>query len=118
MRRLSILLSGKYEPEEIAYLAGKMDLVISSRLHLLILASISHVPIIGISRGTKIDNFLTLFNENSVGDVERIDPIKLKDNCERLLNDKAVFCEVAGGVVEALRERLKKAEKRIELYLK
>ncbi|MEI6218669.1 MAG: polysaccharide pyruvyl transferase family protein, partial [bacterium] len=45
----AFVLEGRYEPSEILAVASKMDVIASSRLHLLIFASIVNVPIIGIS---------------------------------------------------------------------
>lgn len=106
------VLWGKYEPEEIAAIASKMALVISSRLHLLILSSISCVPIVGLSRGSKIDNYLKKFGEKSSGTVEHFDLKDLKETCDRLLDDQEKYRENARGVLEELKRM---AEKNQEL---
>ncbi|KZZ77610.1 hypothetical protein A3767_19535, partial [Oleiphilus sp. HI0133] len=58
-RSQSIIASGSVKPSSVAGLASKMDVVISSRLHLLIFAAISSTPCIGIGRGSKVTNFLS-----------------------------------------------------------
>ncbi len=53
--------------------AAQCSVVVSSRLHLLILASNVHVPVIGIERGSKIRNWLNNFNDTSAGTVANCD---------------------------------------------
>jgi len=71
------LPEGLEDPTLMAKAAGSMQVVISSRLHLLILASISHVPLVGISRGSKVDNYLALYGERPAGSFEDLNP----DHC-------------------------------------
>jgi len=97
------VLTGRYEPEEISAVASRMSLIISSRLHLLILSSCSLVPIAGLSRGTKIDNFLHLFGEKACGSVEHIDFTLLKSTCGRLMNDPRSYRSNAQKVVSELK---------------
>ena len=106
------VLTGEFEPEEITAIASRMSLVISSRLHLLILSEINHIPIIGLSRGSKIDNFMKLFNESSSGSVEKFDLDIVKSNCNRLLEDSEGFKLRAKSIVAELQS---KARKNIEL---
>ena len=58
-------LTGRYEPGDILAAAAAVDVFVSSRLHLLILASIVHIPFVGISRGPKVDHFLALHGLSS-----------------------------------------------------
>jgi polysaccharide pyruvyl transferase WcaK-like protein len=83
-RAHSVVIGGRRTPREILAIAGKLDLVISSRLHLLILASVLHVPIIGISRGSKVDNFLTAFGHTSAGSVDECDFDHMQSELDRL----------------------------------
>ncbi len=106
------ILRGFYEPEEIAAVASKLDLVITSRLHLLILASLSNRPIMGLSRGSKIDTFLGHFGEKSCGSVRNFKVDELLENCDRLLRSSDEFKAKSENVVKDLR---RKAEKNIDL---
>ncbi len=100
------VLEGRYEPAEILAVASKMDVIASSRLHLLIFASIVHVPIIGISRGSKVDNFLAPFGLRSVGSVENCDFQALQAETLRLLDAKPAFVERSRAVRRDLLTRL------------
>jgi len=108
----SIVIGGKRVPREILAIAGKLDLVISSRLHLLILASVLHVPIIGISRGTKVDNFLAPFGHTSAGSVDACDFDHMRNEVDRLIDSRAEFEEVSTAVHEMLLQRLDEAKQR------
>ena len=108
----SVVIQGKRVPREILAIAGRLDLVISSRLHLLILASVQHVPIIGISRGSKVDNFLAPFGHTSAGSVEECDFEHMQNELDRLIDSRAEFAEVSTAVHEMLLQRLEMAKGR------
>ncbi|MDF7826572.1 polysaccharide pyruvyl transferase family protein [Pontiellaceae bacterium B12227] len=109
----SVVIGGRRSPREILAIAGKLDLVISSRLHLLILASVLHVPIIGISRGSKVDNFLTAFGHTSAGSVDECDFEHMQNELERLIDSRDEFKEVSTAVHEMLLQRLEEAKLRL-----
>ena len=110
----SVVVHEKRTPSEILAIAGRLDLVISSRLHLLILASVLHVPIIGISRGSKVDNFLAPFGHLSAGSVEQCDFGHMQSELDRLIDSRAEFEEVSTAVHNMLLYRLEKAKRRFE----
>lgn len=104
------VVTGRHEPGAIVAVASKMDVVISSRLHLLILASIAHVPLIGIARGSKVDNFLSPFGLKSVGDVEDCDFGLLWSESLRLLQQRDDFERKSIAVRAELLSRLEYAK--------
>ncbi len=113
----AVVASGRYEPREVLAIASSMDLVISSRLHLLIFASISHVPIIGIARGSKLDNFLKPFGLKTVGDVEQCDLDLLRRETLRLLDQKSAFQKKSIEVRAQLLARLDHAREALQSVL-
>ena len=56
-------------PEAVVEAAAKCDVVLSSRLHLLILAANVGTPIMGIARGSKLANWLSNFGRTVEGSV-------------------------------------------------
>ena len=60
-------------PADVQACAAQCRMVVSSRLHLLILASNVYVPGLGIERGSKIANYLKAFHRTSSGSVENCD---------------------------------------------
>ncbi len=113
----AFVLDGRYEPAEILAVASQMDVIASSRLHLLIFASILHVPIIGISRGSKVDNFLAPFGLRSVGRVEACDFNALRTEIVRLLDEKPAFQARSREVRQELLSRLAFARKQLKKAL-
>jgi polysaccharide pyruvyl transferase WcaK-like protein len=112
-RDQSVVIGGRREPREILAIAGRLDLVISSRLHLLILASVLHVPLIGISRGSKVDNFLAPFGHSSAGSVDACDFEHMQNELDRLIDSREEFEEVSSAVHEMLLQRLEHAKARL-----
>ncbi len=79
------LLTGEDDPAVVQQIASRCAVIISSRLHLLILASNVGTPVIGIARGSKIDNFLAALGRRSVGNVNDCDVMRLRADVEELL---------------------------------
>lgn len=104
-----IPLPGITKTADITALAARMDVLISSRLHLLILGSIHHVPLVGISRGSKVDNFLAPFGLTPVGSVEFCDFDVLVRETRRLLDGRAAFEATSRRVRKDLLDRLEAA---------
>ena len=69
-------------PAVVQACAGQCRLVISSRLHLLILAANAGVPGLGIERGSKITNWLKAFGRKPSGSV---------DNCDLKLLERQIL---------------------------
>ncbi|MBN2162426.1 MAG: polysaccharide pyruvyl transferase family protein [Pontiellaceae bacterium] len=109
----SVVIHGKRTPREILAIAGGLDLVISSRLHLLILASVLHVPIIGISRGSKVDNFLAPFGHTSAGSVDECDFDHIQNEVNRLIDSRDEFEEVSSAVRDMLLMRIHAAKQKL-----
>jgi polysaccharide pyruvyl transferase WcaK-like protein len=99
-------VTGRYEPGDLLTAAAGVDVIISSRLHLLIFASIAHTPFIGISRGSKVDHFLAPYGLRSVGSVETCDFEAMHAETLRLLDGKAGFVNRSREVRQLLLKRL------------
>ena len=105
----SVVIGGRREAGEILAIAGRLDLVISSRLHLLILAAALNVPIIGISRGSKVDHFLAPFGHTSAGTVDQCDFDHMQRELDRLIDHREEFQEISTAVHDMLLGRLEVA---------
>ncbi len=111
------VLEGNKGPGEILGALSQLDAVVSSRLHLLILASIAHVPIIGISRGSKVDNFLRPFGLAPAASVEHCDFDLLWAETQRLLGDREAFTIKSREVRAGMLERLANAKQALRTLL-
>jgi polysaccharide pyruvyl transferase WcaK-like protein len=105
-----VVVSGRQEPGAILAVTSAMDLVISSRLHLLMFASIFHVPIVGIARGAKVESFLKPFGLRAAGDVENCDFEFLRHETLRLLEHKDAFQRPSEEARKELLSRLEHAK--------
>ena len=89
----------------------------SSRLHLLILASITLTPFIGISRGSKVQNFCSQFDLADIGDVDQLDLSGLEAEVLRLLLEREKFEATAKTVRIDMLARLELAKAELSRLL-
>ena len=100
-------------PEDVVAAASRCDVVVSSRLHLLILSANVSTPIVGIARGSKVDNFLGAFGLESAGTVDDCDFAALAEGVERGLAGRKDFARVRDAAYAGFGERLSAAEKKL-----
>jgi polysaccharide pyruvyl transferase CsaB len=91
MRSAAFIAStGKWSPQELLVAMGKMSVVISMRLHGLIMAMRMGTPVIALTYGaeSKIRNLMKqLTLEDNLFDVSRLEQIRLLERMEKLLQD-------------------------------
>lgn len=89
-RQEAEILMGQLTPEKLLRILRQTDLIISSRLHLLLMGFVCNVPCVGLSRGRemKIDKFLHRLGLEAVGDVREIDASRLRQACEQIWLDR------------------------------
>lgn len=109
-KKKCFLVVGCEEPQQVLTVASLCSVVISSRLHLLILSANVRTPIIGISRGSKIDNFLGQFGLKSAGDVYNCNFEHIRSETDRLISNPLPYQEKRDQVYLHLHERLASAE--------
>jgi polysaccharide pyruvyl transferase WcaK-like protein len=102
----TVIAVGSDSPDAIVGLASKMDVIISSRLHLLIFASITGTPCIGIGRGSKISNFLSEFGFCTAGDTQLIEFYYLEKELKKLLKDQKMYRDISALVHKRMLDRL------------
>jgi polysaccharide pyruvyl transferase WcaK-like protein len=105
----SIIATGTDNPEHVAGLAQHMDIVISSRLHLLIFASVSATPCVGIGRGSKVSVFLKQMGQQTAGSTENIDFDKLDASINDIFLRPQTYHDAAVIARADMLERLEKA---------
>ena len=106
------------DPAVVQACAGECRVLVSSRLHLLILGANAGTPGIGIERGSKIANWLLNFGETPAGTVESCDLAGVRDRIERFTArpDAAVREEVR-QVTAQMHRRLDAAAERLRQTL-
>ncbi len=114
----AFMLENCLEPKHVLAAAAQCNVVISSRLHLLILSANIGTRIIGISRGSKVDNFIGQFGIKSVGDVFNCNFAAMKEQAENAIFKKDDWTNTREFVYKNLNNRLSNAESLITHTLK
>ena len=103
------------EPAVIQAAAANCDVVVSSRLILLILAANAATPIIGIESGSKIRNWMRIFEMKPVGSVTDCDFERIEEAISGFQVDGgAAFRKKAAFVYNLMRKRLALAEEELK----
>ena len=97
------------EPEDVMAAAAQCGSVLSSRLHLLILAANAGTPGLGIARGSKLANWLANFGRTVEGDVASCDWSLVTDHVLAALRDRGDWDAVRAAAYARLRSRLETA---------
>ncbi len=108
-------LDGTYRAEELMSIIGGLDLLVGMRLHALIFAALSHIPMIGISYDPKIDNFLASIGQEALFPVEKFDADRLLQVSREILqgNERA-----HPEKVEALQEKARETVSVLQTLMK
>ena len=96
-------------PEAVCEAAAQCDVVLSSRLHLLILAANVGTPILGIARGSKLANWLSNFGRTVEGSVYDCDWGKVTEHVLAALRDRGDWDAVRDAAYARLNGRIEKA---------
>lgn len=106
------------DPPVVQAVAANCDVVVSSRLNLLILAANAGTPIIGIESGSKIRNWLRIFDLKPVGSVSSCDFERIEEAISGFRRDGgAAFRKKTGFVYLLMRKRLALAEAELQTVL-
>lgn len=96
-------------PEAVCEAAARCAVVLSSRLHLLILAANVGTPIMGIARGSKLANWLANFGREVEGTVQDCDWGRVTSRVLAALKGRGDWDEVRAAAYGRLRARLEAA---------
>ena len=98
------------EPEEVQAVAAECSVIVSSRLHLLILGLNNLVPGVGIARGSKIKFFLSRFGLTTAGTTNALDLPRLTEAVEQAMAHQDEFKRNAASVRAELLADLDRAK--------
>ena len=106
------------DPAVVQACAGQCRVLVSSRLHLLILGANAGTPGIGIERGSKIANWLLNFGDTPAGTVELCDFEDVRRRIERVLaRPEAETREEVSRIMAEMRARLDAAAEKLRQAL-
>lgn len=97
------LLEGDYTPTELLAFLNRVDMVISTRMHLLILAMVAGVPFLAVSRGPKIDSLANRIGVDVFARVERLDLKRHAQDLRNAWSRRAELQEIQQRGLAALR---------------
>ena len=97
-------------PETVIDAVAECDAVLSSRLHLLILAANAGTPILGIARGSKLNNWLSNFGRTVEGSVYECDWKTVATHILAQLANRGDWDEKRKGAYERLMARFNRAK--------
>ncbi len=96
-------------PEAVFDAAARCDVVLSSRLHLLILAANAGTPVMGLARGSKLANWLANFGRRVEGSVQDCDWDAATRRVLAALRDRGDWDAVRASAYARLEARLASA---------
>lgn len=96
-------------PEAVMEAAAKCSVVLSSRLHLLILAANAGTPGLGIARGSKLENWLSNFGRTVEGSFYDCDWDRVSAHVLVALKDRGEWDAVRSRAYAGLMSRLEKS---------
>jgi polysaccharide pyruvyl transferase WcaK-like protein len=88
-----VVLTGDYVPSQVIGLASRLDLVLSSRMHLLIFAAIVNTPFAALSRGPKIDAFAKRLGTEPIAYIDRLDVHQATEKTKQILQSSSMYRE-------------------------
>ena len=111
--RLGVECIAGTTPEAVVEAAAKCDVVLSSRLHLLILAANAGTLGLGIARGSKLANWLANFGQTVEGSVYDCDWERVTRRVLAALKDRGDWESVRAKAYTELYERLERARREL-----
>lgn len=88
MKGKGYILRHKHGVQQVLEIIDQMEMLIGMRLHALIFAASSNVPIIGLEYDPKIQGFMQYIKQPSAGDVKMLDFEKLKNLVDEVWNNR------------------------------
>ncbi|MCL2589017.1 MAG: polysaccharide pyruvyl transferase CsaB [Oscillospiraceae bacterium] len=101
MTEPAYMLGSDLSPEALIGACGKMELVVSMRLHTMLFAAKAMTPVIGLICDPKIENFSEKLDMPSGGPVEDFDPDRLLEQVREVMAERAAY---RGRLTQAVAE--------------
>ena len=118
MNKKPKIIQNQYSPREMAGIISKLDLLIGMRLHSLIFAAISAVPMVGLEYDPKVLSFLNLVGQESAGRVENLDTVQLWSVINKVMYEKEKYKNKLVKTRDELKQKSELNIKILEQFIK
>lgn len=118
MNKKPKIIKGKYNPKEVIGIISGLDLLIGMRLHSLIFAAITAVPMVGLEYDPKILSFLNSVKQQSGGRVEDLDIVHLWKTIDEVIDAKEEYKHSLMEIQDELKEKSKLNIKILEQFIR
>ena len=88
MSNKAYILEGSYNYEEISSIIRNVELIISMRLHSIIYALISGIPVYGLAYQSKVKSYLSEVNLPVENDINKLDVQRIFDKLVKLMENR------------------------------
>ena len=103
-------IAAPYDPAAMVDMLACMDAVVSTRLHSMIFAACSGVPVLGVVYDPKVSACAHVLNMPLAGDLAHFDAEQALGALREVLSDRTAYADKLRAAAEALRERAKDNE--------
>ncbi len=98
------VVTGHLNHHELRYMVGKLDMMIGMRLHALVFASQKNIPSLGIVYDAKVESYLGLVNQYSLGHVESLDQVVMINTFTKAYNNQKNYLRELQESVDKLQK--------------
>ncbi len=107
MRASAVTASAPYDPRAMADMLACMDAVVSTRLHSMIFAACSHVPVLGVVYDPKVSACAKLLGMPTAGTLDAFDADVALETLQKVLADRDAYVETLARAAREQRARAK-----------
>lgn len=124
MEKRAYLIENRYNPPQIMGVVGRLDLMISMRLHTLIFAAVKNVPMLGIIYDPKVEYYLKVLDMPEAGDVrsEHLDVDRIVRRAQDIFADmehyKAILKKNADVMMDKANENDRLLNEQLDIIRK
>ncbi|WP_028559256.1 polysaccharide pyruvyl transferase CsaB [Paenibacillus pinihumi] len=106
------------DPQRMLQEVSQLDVLLGMRLHALIYAANTKVPLLGISYDPKIDQFLGRLKSKPAGTTEALDPAEFTASVSALIENPAGWVSDKNDIIDKLKQESRQPAIQIVQYLR
>jgi polysaccharide pyruvyl transferase WcaK-like protein len=91
--KIKILSTEFYSPVLMTSMLTHFEFTVGMRMHILILSTIAQIPVVGISRVDKVDNFFEQLNSDAFTHIKNFSKEKLFNSVDKIIQSRDTYVE-------------------------